>query len=1161
MKVNPRKIPHRFSVKLLAFLLTCIMFVSACTEAFAASRSDANATAETSVSAAQTVTGEKQETTPKKTPAETETQVDIGDYFYGRFFRGGGSKLQFTMNDRMEIVTSYNKYTIDFEEFYPGSTINSFSCPIAFWGNNAPGGLKSPVTVMSCTYEHETGKLDVTITNDGTTYLCESFLEEKQTIYLWSSSSVKLAATTKLSFRSYLGRSPTNVRISCSDPDAIVFGEPYIVNTCKKVHDTQYDFEADLTAKKLGSYDVTITIGYDITVTNTFTVEPNLFSIAKSDNSCQLLGKEGLFKINYDYPYHFDKGERPEISVDCVPAKNAGDWTIDKVSKCELDEQSGILHLIVNVPGKYTITAKSPDKRTASCSFDAEPEIIPVGMKEGYVSGGRYDVYRVKIGCAGKKYLESFIAGLTVAFSEKVLRRSDRQFVVSSDNRSISENWKFETVTGGTEKITVRSPGGQSVDASLTIPKATQKMTAVPASFDLKTGKTTALTVRNAVGKITRKSSDPTVATFDEDGNLIGHCLGKSTITVTAAGNEYYNSKTVTFEVKVTVPTVIASGVFDEGNGPSWTLDNSGTLNVTGMGEIDHGSTLDYKDYIRKIIIHEPESMWDQVWINAGAFENFDRLSEIVFPEQLTTIENYAFHGCTSLTSVTLPENLYRIGDSIFWGCTSLKEIKISESNAMFSCEDGILYSKKKDILYCCPAGKDTQPNLPNSVKEIKPAAFRDCCSLEKIILPDSVKIIGGNAFTGCNALKEIVIPDSVEEMGSWMFSDCTSLKKAVLPEGLKSVGSGMFESCSSLKDVWIPDSVTAINYASFSHCSSLPFIELPKKLNSIGVSAFQYCDSLTGIVIPHPVTFISSYAFYDSIHLHNVYYTGTQEQWNGITISSYNESLLWADIQYQYVSDSETYPVVFLANGGTGAPSKQYKKKGSALTLSSVKPFMKSMTFVCWNTKPDGTGTSYQPGAKYSQNTALTLYAQWQKTPDPVIAENVTAKVNESVSFSVKAQGDGLTYQWYYKKAGQTAWNKWGARTTATTTATANATWDGMQVYCKVTDKHGNSMDSNTATIKVTQPLKITAQPTGKTIKSGNSLTVSLKAEGIGLSYQWYFKKSGQTSFTAWNGRTHASETVTPPANWNGIQLYCKVSDSNENSLQSNIIKITVTN
>ena len=189
-----------------------------------------------------------------------------------------------------------------------------------------------------------------------------------------------------------------------------------------------------------------------------------------------------------------------------------------------------------------------------------------------------------------------------------------------------------------------------------------------------------------------------------------------------------------------------------------------------------------------------------------------------------------------------------------------------------------------------------------------------------------------------------------------------------------------------------------------------------------------------------------------------------------------------------------------------------------------------------------------------FTSECTVTVKSELKITSHPA---NVTAKVDDSVSFEVEAQGDGLTYQWYYKKTGQTAWNKWGARTTATTTATANATWNGMQVYCKVTDQYGNSVDSNPATITVKQDFAITTQPTNKTIKQGDSVTLSLKAEGSGLTYQWYYKKAGQTSFSAWNGRTHASETATPNVTWNGIQLYCKVKDSTGKTIDSNTVKV----
>ena len=72
-------------------------------------------------------------------------------------------------------------------------------------------------------------------------------------------------------------------------------------------------------------------------------------------------------------------------------------------------------------------------------------------------------------------------------------------------------------------------------------------------------------------------------------------------------------------------------------------------------------------------------------------------------------------------------------------------------------------------------------------------------------------------------------------------------------------------------------------------------------------------------------------------------------------------------------------YTVSYNANGGSGAPGNQVKTHGSNLKLSSAKPTRSGFTFVNWNTKSDGSGTSYAPGSTYSTNANLTLYAIWK--------------------------------------------------------------------------------------------------------------------------------------------------------------------------------------
>lgn len=86
----------------------------------------------------------------------------------------------------------------------------------------------------------------------------------------------------------------------------------------------------------------------------------------------------------------------------------------------------------------------------------------------------------------------------------------------------------------------------------------------------------------------------------------------------------------------------------------------------------------------------------------------------------------------------------------------------------------------------------------------------------------------------------------------------------------------------------------------------------------------------------------------------------------------------------------------------------------------------------------------------------------------------------------------------------------------------------------------------------------QIIVQPESFAISLGDTITVSVKARGVDITYQWYYKKVNQSEWAIWNGRTHASETVTPNDTWDGIQLYCVITDSAGNSANSNSMMVT---
>ena len=154
------------------------------------------------------------------------------------------------------------------------------------------------------------------------------------------------------------------------------------------------------------------------------------------------------------------------------------------------------------------------------------------------------------------------------------------------------------------------------------------------------------------------------------------------------------------------------------------------------------------------------------------------------------------------------------------------------------------------------------QVNIPSSLTEIPPEAFRDCNQVVRVTMPESVTVIGDAAFAYCEFLASIAIPESVTVIGISAFFGCSSLASMTIPESVTTLGMRAFQCCYSLGSITIPTSVTAIGDYTFASCHSLESITIPESVTAIGTSAFQTCASLASITIPESVTAIGDCAF-----------------------------------------------------------------------------------------------------------------------------------------------------------------------------------------------------------------------------------------------------------------------------------------------------------
>ena len=179
---------------------------------------------------------------------------------------------------------------------------------------------------------------------------------------------------------------------------------------------------------------------------------------------------------------------------------------------------------------------------------------------------------------------------------------------------------------------------------------------------------------------------------------------------------------------------------------------------------------------------------------------------------------------------------------------------------------------------------------------------------------------------------------------------------------------------------------------------------------------------------------------------------------------------------------------------------------------------------------------------------------------------QDVMVKAGTTVNFNIKAQGEGLKYQWQVSSSNGERWGNTSlaGNKTTTLTLTAAANYDGRLYRCIVTDKYGKTVTSNAAKLSIEKSqatLKITGQPQDVKAEVGSTTSVSVKAEGEGLKYQWQGSSSngkrwGNTSLA---GNKTTTLTFTVLSNYEGRLFRCIVTDKNGNTVTSNAAKVSL--
>ena len=283
------------------------------------------------------------------------------------------------------------------------------------------------------------------------------------------------------------------------------------------------------------------------------------------------------------------------------------------------------------------------------------------------------------------------------------------------------------------------------------------------------------------------------------------------------------------------------------------------------------------------------------------AFSGCQRLKAIEIPEGVTDIGEFAFYGCRSLSNLVLGNRIASIGDRAFDDCSSLSHIQFYGSREEWlstvimdeNLELAELHYGQTEMDSC--AACQNMQSVEHDWNRVSDGyiycticseqgnAVVKCGSGLTWSLEDGVLTISGSGemydfdetdapwqeFSKC--FHTVVIEGGVTNVGEEAFKGYANLTDVIINANVTILERNAFAGCSRLRHISLPNTLKTIYFNAFRDCVSLTSVTIPSSVTLIREQAFSYCISLKEVIIPDSVTQIEGAAFYGCYELTSV--------------------------------------------------------------------------------------------------------------------------------------------------------------------------------------------------------------------------------------------------------------------------------------------------